>query len=145
MNSFLRYVKIMNILNLRIYTPEKLFLESEILKITLSGKEGSFSILPKHVDYISSFDDCIMCYVDNTGNTNFLATNQGIITKIGRNIEISTFHIITGKSLKEIKDNLNEVSKKSDKLINMDNKISENLRKMELSILKKIMEYKSIC
>lgn len=135
----------MNVLNLRIYTPEKLFLEKEILKITLNGKEGSFSILPKHVDYISSFDDCIMCYTDTSNKTSFLATNQGIITKIGRNIEISTFHVIVGNSLMELKNNINELSKKSKDIANKNTEINENLKKMELSILKKIMEYKTTC
>lgn len=135
----------MNVLNLRIYTPEKLFLEKEILKITLNGKEGSFSILPKHVDYISSFDDCIMCYTETSNKTSFLATNQGIITKIGRNIEISTFHVIVGNSLMELKNNINELSKKSKDIANKNTEINENLKKMELSILKKIMEYKTTC
>lgn len=135
----------MNVLNLRIYTPEKLFLEKEILKITLNGKEGSFSILPKHVDYISSFDDCIMCYTDTSNKTSFLATNQGIITKIGRNIEISTFHVVVGNSLMELKNNINELSKKSKDIANKNTEINENLKKMELSILKKIMEYKTTC
>lgn len=137
--------KCMNVLNLRVYTPEKLFLEKEILKITLNGKEGSFSILPKHVDYISSFDDCIMCYTDTSNKTSFLATNQGIITKIGRNIEISTFHVIVGNSLMELKNNINELSKKSKDIANKNTEINENLKKMELSILKKIMEYKTTC
>lgn len=135
----------MNVLNLRIYTPEKLFLEKEILKITLNGKEGSFSILPKHVDYISSFDDCIMRYTETSNKASFLATNQGIITKIGRNIEISTFHVIIGNSLMELKNNINELSKKSKDIANKNTEINENLKKMELSILKKIMEYKTTC
>ena len=135
----------MNVLNLRIYTPEKLFLEKEILKITFNGKGGRFSILPKHVDYISSFDDCIMCYTETSNKTSFLATNQGIITKIGRNIEISTFHVIVGNSLMELKNNINELSKKSKDIANKNTEINENLKKMELSILKKIMEYKTTC
>ena len=136
---------IMNILNLRVYTPEKLFLEKEIVKITLNGKEGSFSILPKHVDYISSFNDCIMCYTDIFKRVNFLATNQGIITKVGRNVEISTFHVVVGNSLAELKDNINELSQKSEELTNKDVESSKDLRKIELSILKKIMEYRTIC
>ena len=135
----------MNILNLRIYTPEKLFLEKEIIKITLNGKEGSFSILPKHVDYISSFSDCVMCYTDIFRNVNFLATNQGIITKVGRNIEISTFHVIVGNSLIELKNNINELSKRSGELMNKNLELNDDLKKIEFSILKKIMEYKTIC
>ena len=132
----------MSILNLRIYTPEKLALEEEILKITVNGEEGSFTILPKHVDYISSFNDCIIYYTDKSNNIRFIAINQWILTKIGRNIEISTFHIITGNTLQELKDNMNEISKKSDELDIKEKQLNQNLKQIEFNLFKKIMEFK---
>lgn len=134
-----------SILNLRIYTPEKLILEEEILKITLNGNEGSFTILPKHVDYISSFSDCIITYIDKNSGVNFLAVNQGVMTKIGRNIEISTFHVILGNSLQELKDRTNEILSKSNELINKEKEINKNLKQMEFTIFKKMLEFKNIC
>ena len=50
------------ILNLRIYTPNKLFVDETIKKITVYGNEGCFTILPKHLDYVSSFDDCMLYF-----------------------------------------------------------------------------------
>lgn len=134
----------MNILNLRIYTPEKLVLEEEILKITVNGEEGSFTILPRHIDYISSFNDCIIYYTDKNEKVKFIAVNQGILTKTGRNIEISTFHIITGNSLQELKNNMNEMASKSEDLANYDQKINQNLKQIEFNLFKKIMEFKIV-
>ena len=38
-----------SILNLRIYTPDKLFIDETITKITVYGKEGCFTILKKKI------------------------------------------------------------------------------------------------
>jgi hypothetical protein len=60
------------ILNLRIYTPNQLFLEEVITKISVYGKEGFYTILPNHIDYISSFDDGVLVFEkedkDNAAN-----------------------------------------------------------------------------
>lgn len=94
-----------SILNLRIYTPDKLFIDETITKITVYGKEGCFTILPKHIDYVSSFDDCILYFEKENKDVVFIGVNQGILVKSGREIQISTFNAINGgSSLDELKN-----------------------------------------
>lgn len=94
-----------SILNLRIYTPDKLFIDETITKITVYGKEGCFTILPKHIDYISSFDDCILYFEKENKDIVFVGVNQGILVKSGREIQISTFNAVNGgSSLDELKN-----------------------------------------
>lgn len=94
-----------SILNLRIYTPDKLFIDETITKITVYGKEGCFTILPKHIDYISSFDDCILYFEKENKDIVFVGVNQGVLVKSGREIQISTFNAINGgSSLDELKN-----------------------------------------
>ena len=94
-----------SILNLRIYTPDRLFIDETITKITVYGKEGCFTILPKHIDYISSFDDCILYFEKENKDIVFVGVNQGVLVKSGREIQISTFNAINGgSSLDELKN-----------------------------------------
>ena len=96
-----------SILNLRIYTPNKLIIDETIKKLTVYGNEGSFTILPKHIDYVSSFDDCMLYFTKNDGQVVFVGVNQGILVKSGREIQISTFNAVNGgNSLQELKDKL---------------------------------------
>lgn len=94
-----------SILNLRIYTPDKLFIDETITKITVYGKEGCFTILPKHIDYVSSLDDCILYFEKENKDIVFVGVNQGILVKSGREIQISTFNAVNGgSSLDELKN-----------------------------------------
>lgn len=112
------------ILNLRIYTPNKLFVDETITKLTVYGNEGSFTILPKHIDYVSSFDDCMLYFTKIDGETIFMGANQGILVKSGREIQISTFNIINGgNSLEELKDKLKFINKED-----LKNKIKDYLK-----------------
>ena len=84
------------ILNLRIYTPSQLFLEEVITKISIYGKEGFYTILPNHIDYVSSFDDGVLVFEKEDKSRIFVGINQGILIKCGREIQISTFNALFG-------------------------------------------------
>lgn len=81
------------ILNLRIYTPEKLAIDEVIKKISLNGREGSYTILPNHIDYLSSFSNSMVNFVKDNDEKIYLKLSQGILVKCGREIQISTFGI----------------------------------------------------
>ena len=130
-------------INLRVYTPDKLVVEDVIKKINVNGKEGSFTILPKHIDYVSSFVDSVIAYVDNNEKTKFLAVNQGILIKTGRNLEISTFNVIKSNSLLELKNVLKLSVEEDNKNEEKRKKINDNLKKMEFLMLNKLTKFRS--
>ena len=124
-----------NILNLRIYTPNKLFIDETITKITVYGKEGCFTILPRHIDYVSSFDDCILYFKKENKDMVFVGVNQGILVKSGREIQVSTFNAVNGgSSLEELK-NILKINIYKDKI---DNKIRNSLHNIEKDLFKDI-------
>lgn len=123
-----------SILNLRIYTPDKLFIDETITKITVYGKEGCFTILPKHIDYVSSFDDCILYFEKENKDVVFIGVNQGILVKSGREIQISTFNAINGgSSLDELK-NILRINIYKD----FDKKFKNSLNNIEKDLFKDI-------
>ncbi|MDR3079052.1 MAG: hypothetical protein LBU15_03360 [Rickettsiales bacterium] len=87
-----------NILNLRIYTPQKLFLEETITKIKISEKDCNYTILPRHIDYLSSFSRSTIGFRKLDGEEVFVWLNQGILVKCGREIQISVFSAVNGGS-----------------------------------------------
>jgi F-type H+-transporting ATPase subunit epsilon len=127
------------ILNLRIYTPNGLFVEEVITKVTVTGNEGCYTILPKHIDYVSSFEDGTLCFTRQNGEKAFVGVGQGILIKCGREVQISTFNAIAGgdttKTLREaVKDNFDE--KKTS--VDVEKKLKTSLRSMEFELFKKI-------
>ncbi|MDR2777785.1 MAG: hypothetical protein LBB24_03390 [Rickettsiales bacterium] len=87
-----------NILNLRIYTPQKLFLEETITKLKVSEKGCNYTILPRHIDYLSSFSRSTINFRKLSGEEGYVWLNQGILVKCGREIQISVFSAINGGS-----------------------------------------------
>ena len=127
------------ILNLRVYTPNELFIDEVITKISVLGNEGYYTILPNHIDYVSSFGDGILCFVTQDNKRMFVGVNQGILVKCGREIQISTFNAINGgSSVEELKDILKDVIKKEEEIINFEKKLKISLKNIEFELFKRI-------
>ncbi|MDR2077443.1 MAG: hypothetical protein LBP39_00580 [Rickettsiales bacterium] len=126
-----------NILNLRVYIPQKLFLEEKIVKMHISGEEGNYTILPRHIDYLSSFSRSTMDFEKLDGEKIYLWLNQGILVKCGREIQISAFSAINGGNSKPNLKKLMEHSQKNFKnLVESSRKFKTTLRNIEGRITK---------
>lgn len=89
-----------NILNLKIYTPEKLIINEVIKKISINGREGNYTILPNHIDYLSSFDNSIVKFVKNNDEIMILKLRHGAIVKCDKELQISVFEVDDNKNFK---------------------------------------------
>lgn len=133
-----------SILNLRIYTPNKLFLKEVVKKVSVFGKEGLFTVLPNHQDYVSSFDDGMLYFVNENDEKIYIGLNQGILTKCGREIQISTFTAIYGgNSVELLKEKIREAIKQNTEEIEIDRKLKQSLKKIELELLQQIQIFGS--
>lgn len=94
MNSFI---------NLKIFSPSEIFVEEQIKKLTVKDKNGLITILPRHIDFVTSFSTHILTYINIEDQKFFVAVNNGILTKVGRNINISVFNALTSDNLEDLK------------------------------------------
>lgn len=85
------------ILNLRIYMPDRLFLEEVVSKVSMDGREGNYTILPNHVDYLSSFSKSRVRFRKQNGDEGSILLNSGVVIKCGRELQISTFEALKGE------------------------------------------------
>ncbi len=127
------------ILNLKIYTLNQLFLEEVIKKIYVYGKEGLYAIFPNHQDYISSFEDGMLYFEKENNKKVYIGINQGILTKCGREVQISTFNsIYGGNSIEELKKNVEKAIFESQNEIEIDKKLKTSLKQIEFELLEQI-------
>lgn len=133
-----------NIINLKVYTPAKLFLSETINSITIQGREGNFTILPRHVDYITSFGDSIIIYKTLDNTLAYLAVNQGVLVKIGRELELSVFSAEQANSLEELKIKIKDLNEKISSFLNQDKNLNNSLKLMEVLMLEKILKFKTM-
>ena len=84
-------------MRLKIFQPSMLFLDEEVSKVVGEGPEGSFGILPRHIDMTAALVPGILEYTHERGAETFIALNGGILIKQGDQVLISTRMAVKGE------------------------------------------------
>ena len=69
----------MSFIKLKIVTPEKLLLETEVSQVTLPVMFGEVTILPEHVPYIGALTSGEVRFFESTGDAVHLALSAGFV------------------------------------------------------------------
>jgi F-type H+-transporting ATPase subunit epsilon len=77
-------------LNVKILLPSEVFFKGEAAKLTAEAVNGSFCLLPKHVDFVSAVVPGILIMENVKGKTVFFAIDQGVLVKKGDEVFVST-------------------------------------------------------
>jgi len=96
-------------IDLTILLPEKTFLKKEVKKITAEAENGWFCLKPKHVDFTTSLIAGILIITTAGGRDDYLAVDEGILVKHGKEVVISTRNTIEGNNLGELKVRVEEM------------------------------------
>ncbi len=128
-----------NTIDLKIYSPIEILLDEEVQKLTFQGKEGYVTILPNHIDYVSSFESNIMSYIDRDNNQRFIVLNNGILVKYSNKVRLTAYKAIIGNSLKDLKTKINEVVEKEN---DIEKEINKNLKQLEYYMFNNLVNMK---
>lgn len=126
-------------IDLKIYSPIEMLMDEEVNQLTFEGKEGYLTILPNHIDYVSSFDTNVMSYIDTKNNKKFVALNNGILVKYSNKVRLTAYKIIFGDSIKELKEKINAMVKSED---NVEKEINKNLKQLEYYMFNNLVNIK---
>lgn len=88
-------------MNLKVYCPTGIVLEKSIKKIDFQALDGYFTLLPKHVDFVTALTPNIVRFTDGT-KTTFMACNRGILTKIGQEVVLSSHKVVLSDTLSSL-------------------------------------------
>lgn len=87
--------------------PNRTLLDEEVSKITAPGTEGSFQLLPKHVDVVWSLQTGILA-ITIEGQEVYYAIDRGVLVKQGETVYVSCFEAIRGDSLEKLNATITE-------------------------------------
>jgi F-type H+-transporting ATPase subunit epsilon len=126
-----------SILNLRIYTPQKLFLEETITRLKVQEKDCNYTIFPRHIDYLSCFNRSTIVFRKLSGEEGYVWLNQGVLVKCGREVQISVFSAIDGgSSAANLKVAMDKNMKNFKNLIDSTKKFKLTLKNIENKVIK---------
>lgn len=101
-------------MQLKILLPANVLLDESVTKVVAEGADGSFCLLPKHRDFVTSLVPGIITYVDAVGTESSVAVSEGVLTKSGSRVLVSTRRASRNEQLGELQRLVREDFQKLD-------------------------------
>jgi F-type H+-transporting ATPase subunit epsilon len=101
-------------MNCKILLPAEVFFNKEVAKVVAEAGNGSFCLLPQHIDFIAALVPGLLRIVGIEGNEEFYAVDEGILVKRGSFVMVSTRNVIRIPDLGQLKQVVDEQFKTLD-------------------------------
>jgi F-type H+-transporting ATPase subunit epsilon len=88
-------------MRLVIATPEERVVDEETNRISAEGAVGSFTLLPKHIDYVTAVRPGIVTFNGRSGER-YAAVDLGVLVKEGPVVRVACRHAVVGDSLETL-------------------------------------------
>jgi F-type H+-transporting ATPase subunit epsilon len=91
-------------MDLTVLAPHAVLLREEpVESIRAEGREGSFGILPRHIDYVSALVPGILSYRRADGSEGLFAVNYGTLVKRGAHVRVSVRDAVESRDLETLR------------------------------------------
>jgi F-type H+-transporting ATPase subunit epsilon len=127
-------------MQLKVLIPSRVILDTKVDKIVCEDTNGSFCILPKHIDCVRILIPSILSF-SYQNVEKYIGIDEGIFVKCKKHVSISVKKAISDVELGEIKKGLEE------NLQNLDEdekKIKRILTELEMDFIKRYTEIKKL-
>ena len=92
---------------LKVLLPTKILVDQEVTKVTAEAENGSFGILPRHVDFVTILIPGLLSF-ETEEEEEFLAVAEGVLVKRGSEVIVSVRNAVRGKNLGELRTAVEE-------------------------------------
>jgi len=123
--------------NLTIFLPEKTYWQGRVKKVVGEAKDGSFCLLPAHIDFVTIMIPGIFYALTEEDQEIYLAINEGVLLKTGKDVTLATRNAVKGESLGSLKRQVEEDFKKVDQ---QDRKARQALQKLEADFVRRFLD-----
>lgn len=77
-------------------------------KVTSEAQDGSFCLLPRHIDFVTALVPGLLAYSGESGEEEILAVDRGVLVKCGDDVLVSTRQAVRGRSPAELERTVRE-------------------------------------
>jgi F-type H+-transporting ATPase subunit epsilon len=95
-------------MRLKLLLPTQVLVNSEVNKVIAEAADGSFCLLPRHVDFVSALVPGIFYFTDSEGGEHFYAIDYGTLVKCGDEVSVSTMNAVLGDNLHSLEQTIEE-------------------------------------
>lgn len=94
-------------MRLRVFLPTKILIDQEVTKVVAEAENGSFGVLPKHIDFVAALTPGILSF-EFGGEEEFMAVDEGVLVKCATDVMVSTRKAVRSRNLGELKRTVEE-------------------------------------
>lgn len=95
-------------MRLKVLIPTEVLVDEEIRKITAEAENGSFCLLPRHIDFVAVLLPGLLSFESDEGKEIFLAVDEGVLVKCGDEVLVSVRNAVRGPDLGELRNTVRE-------------------------------------
>jgi len=124
-------------MKLKILLPSRVLFEKEVSKIIAEAENGSFCILPSHIDYVATLVPGLLQFDSEESGEEFAAVDSGVLVKEGDRVLVSTQHAVYGGNLGSLQQTVEDSFKVLD---DRDRAARSAVAKLEASFIRNFMD-----
>lgn len=124
-------------MHLKVMQPTNGLIDERVTKVTAEGEEGSFCLLPQHVDWVAALVPGILSFELETGEEIFLAIDEGILVKQGDMVLVSVRSAVRGVDLETLHQTVQQQFRQLDE---QERQARSTLVRLETSFVREFME-----
>jgi len=123
-------------MKLKVCLPTQILLEETVSKITAEAENGSFCLLPHHIDFVTALVPGLLSFVTIAGQEHFLAVDEGVLVKCDSQVLVSTQHAVQSDDLSSLEQT---VEKQFRKLDEQEQRTRSALAKLEVNLIRRFV------
>ncbi len=124
-------------MQVKVIVPSGVLAEQPAAKLVAEARDGSFCLLPRHVDFVAALVPGILVLTDGDGAETFFAIDEGVLVKRNENVRVSTWNALQG-SLGELKQAVLEQSREQDK---QEREARLALDRLEANLVQQVLDW----
>jgi F-type H+-transporting ATPase subunit epsilon len=91
-------------MRLKVLLPTEILVDEPAAKVIAEAQNGSFCMLPHHIDFVAALVPGLLSYVNESGEERYLAVAEGTLVKCGPEVLVSTRNAVRGTDLAQLKE-----------------------------------------
>lgn len=94
----------LSLMNLKLLQPFQVFVDTAgVTRIVAETSEGAFGILPRRLDCVAALAPGILVYETEADGEVYVAVDEGVLVKTGRNVVVSVRRAMRGTDLGQLR------------------------------------------
>lgn len=94
----------MNTMTLKVMLPTEVLLEEPVIKVIAEAENGSFCLLPHHIDFAAALAPGILLFVGPDSAEQYAALDNGTLVKCGQEVLVSAYNGVRGDNLTQLRN-----------------------------------------